>query len=153
MSDHTRNGETMTKNSAVDSARRPQPTPDFDTQGFWDATAAGELRLCRCVECLEWIHPPQERCPQCGGATSWELTEPSGVIYSFIIVRHAAVEGFEVPYAIALVDLADAGGTRLNGQVVGVDPETVRIGMAVRIEIADHPGGSMRIPVFVPVDA
>lgn len=140
----------QTTASAPNEVRRPQPTPDPDSQGFWDATAAGELRLCRCRQCRTWMHPPQERCTECAGEVSWEQVAGTGVVYSYIIVRHPAVEGFEVPYVIAVTELDDTDGIRLNTRLLDIDPDQVEIGMPVRVRIIDHPGGDYRVPVFVP---
>ena len=65
----------------------PQPAPDPDTQGFWDATAAGTLALCRCVACRTWLQPPLERCRACAGSTRFETVSGRGTLYSFIVTR------------------------------------------------------------------
>ena len=78
----------------MDLQTPPQPAPDADSAGFWAATAAGELRLCRCADCRRWHQPPLERCPACGGATGFELVSGCGRIKSFIVVRHPAVPGY-----------------------------------------------------------
>ncbi|MFF0818217.1 Zn-ribbon domain-containing OB-fold protein [Rhodococcus sp. NPDC003318] len=143
---------SATTSVAASEARRPQPTPDPDSQGFWDATASGELRICRCRECRTWMHPPQEVCPQCANEVSFEPVPGTGIVYSFIIVRHPAVEGFEVPYVIAVTELDGTDGIRLSTRLVDVDPERVWIGMPVRVRIVDHPGGDFRVPVFAPAE-
>jgi uncharacterized OB-fold protein len=130
----------------------PQPLPDADTEGFWQATAHGELALCRCRECRLWQQPPVERCRACAGLTSFEPVSGGGSVFSFIVANRASVPGFSelVPYVVALVELDEQPGLRLASRLVGVEPADVEIGMRVRAEIVDLPGGDYRIPVFRP---
>src|SRR5690242_4903833 len=92
----------------------PQPRPDVDTQPFWDAAAERELRLCRCLECRRWLHPPLERCNVCGSATAFEEVAGTGRLWSFIVERRGSVAGYvdSVPYVVGLVELDDQPGLR-----------------------------------------
>jgi uncharacterized OB-fold protein len=128
----------------------PQPLPDPDTAGFWTATAEGTVRLCRCTACRTWLHPPLERCRHCAGEVAWEPILGTGSVYSFIVVRHAAVPGFTVPYVVALVDLDDQPGLRLPSRIIDLEPADATIGMRVRAEVVAHPGGEFHVPVFRP---
>jgi uncharacterized OB-fold protein len=131
----------------------PQPFPDVDSQGFWDATARGELALCRCTECRTWMHPPQERCRVCGGETGFEAISGKGWIYSFIVAHRASVPGLgEGPHVTVLVEFDDTPGLRLTGMLAGADPSHVRIGDRVETRIVDVPGGPFKAPEFVLVD-
>jgi len=126
----------------------PQPLPDVDSQGYWDATAAGQIAICRCRDCRAWVHPPIERCRQCGGALAYEPISGSGSINSFIIMHRASVPGQgDAPHAIALIDLDDAPGVRLTGRITG-DPALVRVGDRVTAHLIDVVGGDYRIPEF-----
>jgi len=134
----------------MDLQTPPQPAPDADSAGFWAATAAGELRLCRCADCRRWHQPPLGRCPACGGATGFELVSGCGRIKSFIVVRHPAVPGYleDLPYVVAIVDLDEQEGLRLPGRLLDADPARVDVGRAVRAEIVDLPGGDFRVAAF-----
>jgi uncharacterized OB-fold protein len=128
----------------------PQPVPDVDSEGFWDATAEGRLAMCRCVECGLWLQPPLERCRRCAGATAFEEVAGTGSVYSFIVQRQPSVVGYqnEIPYVVALVELDEQLGLRLPSRIVGVEPEQVSVGMRVRAELVELPGGDYKIPVF-----
>jgi uncharacterized OB-fold protein len=128
----------------------PQPLPDPDTEGFWQATARGELAICRCQACGRWQHPPVERCPECAGPTAFEPVGGEGSVFSFIVANRASVPGFAqfVPYAVALVELDEQPGLRVVSRLAGIDPHAVEIGMRVRAEIVDLPGGDYRVAVF-----
>jgi uncharacterized OB-fold protein len=132
----------------------PQPAPDVDSEGFWEATAEGRLAMCRCVECGLWLQPPLERCRRCAGATHFEEVAGTGTVYSFIVQRQPSVVGYEneIPYVVALVELDEQTGLRLPSRILGVEPEKVRVGMRVRAELVDLPGGDYKIPVFQPDD-
>jgi uncharacterized OB-fold protein len=131
----------------------PQPRPDADTEGFWQATEHGELALCRCRECRHWQHPPVERCRECGGPTTFERISAAGTVFSFIVANRASVPGFSelTPYVVALIDLDEQPGLRLASRLAGIDAHAVEIGMRVQAEIEALAGGNYRIPVFRPV--
>lgn len=127
----------------------PQPDPDLDSAGFWTATASGELRMCRCGTCGLWHQPPLERCRRCAAPTMFEPVAGTGTIYTFVVQRQAAVVGCtDVPYVVALVDLDEQPGLRLPGRIIGIDPDDVSVGMAVRARIVALAGGHYKMPVF-----
>jgi uncharacterized OB-fold protein len=130
----------------------PQPRPDLDTAGFWEATARGELSLCRCEQCRRWQHPPVERCRECAGTTSFEPVSGAGTVFSFIVANRASVPGFSalVPYVIAVVELDEQPGLRLVSRLAGVEPTEVEIGLRVEAEIEELPGGKYHVAVFHP---
>ena len=110
---------------------RPVVTPD--TQFFWDGTALGELRIQRCGECGVLRHPPGPMCPDCGtGRPGYVVAAGTGEIYSYVVHHHPLVPGRRVPFVVALVQLTE--GVRMVGELLGADPEQVRIGMPVRAD-------------------
>jgi uncharacterized OB-fold protein len=133
----------------------PQPAPDVDSEGFWQATAQGRLALCRCVDCRLWLHPPLERCRHCAGLTAFEPVAGSGIVYSFIVQRQGAVVGYldDLPYVVALVELDGVPGLRLPARLVDIAPEDVAIGMPVEVELVELPGGEFHVPVVRPVSS
>lgn len=138
----------------MDLSTPPQPKPDLDSEGFWEATARGELALCRCQECRLWLQPPLERCRACGGATRFEPVSGGGTIHSFIVVRHPAVPGYleAVPYVVAIVELDEQIGLRLPTRLLDVEPDEVAVGQRVRAELVELAGGNYRVPCFRRVD-
>ena len=91
----------------------------------------------QCTVCRTVYFPPRAVCPECTShRQSIEKMVPfqlsgEGEVISYTIV-HDAAEGFEmqVPYALALVRTPE--GPVLTGQIVNIDPSTVRIGLKVR---------------------
>lgn len=131
----------------------PQPAPDVDSAGFWEATARGELALCRCQRCGRWQHPPVERCRQCAGPTAFEPVSGTGTVFSYIVMHRASIPGFDdlLPYVVATVELDDQPGLRFVARLQGIDPAGVQVGARVRAEIVAVPGGDYHVPVFRPL--
>jgi uncharacterized OB-fold protein len=120
------------------SFSKPLPLQDADQQPYWDAANRHELALQKCTSCGEFVHPPGPGCPWCGeGEFTWVNlgNEISGSVYSFIVVHRAFLQSFvdDVPYVIALIDVDGAPGIRITGNVAGVEPDQVSIGMRVRM--------------------
>ncbi len=114
------------------SARPPRPTMNRDSAFFWEGVEEGELRIQRCSACQELRHPPRPMCPRCQ-SLDWDyaLSSGNGEVYSFIVHHHPPVHGFETPFAIAVVELEE--GTRIVGNLPGVPPEKVQVGMPVEV--------------------
>lgn len=117
----------------------PIPVPTPLTAPYWEACRRGVLALQRCASCGRFVHFPRRACPHCGGA-DLPFTEVSGrgVVHTFSVVHRGFLPGFTPPYVIAWIDLPE--GVRVFGNVVGGDPEEVRIGMPVRLTFHDRPG-------------
>lgn len=112
-------------------ARAPGIVPE--TAPFWEATAAGRIRLPRCLTCGLVIWYPREHCPAGHPGVEWIDIEPVGSIYSFSIARRGQGSWSAVaPYVVAYVEL-DAG-PRVLTNIVGCDPEAVAIGQRVVAE-------------------
>ncbi len=108
---------------------RPVISPD--TAFFWAGTAAGELRIQGCEGCGRLRHPPGPRCPACGAAKpGYQVAAGTGEVYSYVVHHHPPVPGRQLPIVIALVTLTE--GVRMVGELIGVPPDRVRIGLPVR---------------------
>jgi uncharacterized OB-fold protein len=109
---------------------RPQVTPD--TAFFWAGTLAGELRIQRCASCGALRHPPGPMCPACGtpGDGGYVVAAGTGEVYSYVVHHHPPLPGKQLPLVVALVQLPE--GVRMVGEMPGVAPDQVRIGLPVR---------------------
>jgi uncharacterized protein len=116
---------------AAPDVLRPAVSPD--TAFFWDGTAAGELRIQRCGGCGALRHPPGPMCPGCGAARpGYVVAAGTGEVYSYVVQHHPPVPGKQLPIVVALVALPE--GVRMVGELLGVSPDRVRIGLPVRAE-------------------
>ncbi len=118
---------------AAPDVLRPAVSPD--TAFFWDGTAAGELRIQRCGGCGALRHPPGPMCPACGAARpGYVVAAGTGEVYSYVVQHHPPVPGKQLPIVVALVALPE--GVRVVGELLGVSPDRVRVGLPVRVEFA-----------------
>ena len=108
---------------------RPLITPD--TSFFWEGTAVGELRIQRCKSCGALRHPPGPCCPACGAMNQgYVVAAGTGEVYSYVVHHHPPVPGKRLPMVVALVQLPE--GVRMVGEMPGVRPDQVRIGLPVQ---------------------
>lgn len=129
------------------STERPLPRLDPDTEPFWRAARAGKLVIQHCPATGSYQHPPRPFMPACGFDWEWKEVPGTGAVYSLTVVHPPADPAFPTPYAVAVVDL-DEAGVRMVGQVRDVEPVAVRIGLRVRAKF--EMAGDIGIPYFVP---
>ena len=72
-------------------------------------------------------------------------------MYSFTVIRQNFSRSFRhlIPYVVALVDLDE--GVRLMTNLVGIDPDEVRIGMRVRVRF-ETVSEEASVPLFEPAE-
>lgn len=106
------------------SAQPPIPWPDADTKPFWDAAAERRLMIQRCDGCGKWIWQPKPVCPRCHGSEpAWTEVSGNARVVSWSVVHPPVLPVWQdtTPFVILLVELDDAPGARLIGQLVGDD--------------------------------
>jgi uncharacterized OB-fold protein len=138
------------------SVPRPASTPmrppvTQDTAFFWEGTLAGELRIQRCAACGALRHPPGPMCPRCGAAQTgtYVVADGAGEVYSYVVHHHPPVPGKKTPFAVALVDLPE--GVRVMGELTGIAPHEVRVGLPVRASLITV-DESLALPGWRPAD-
>jgi uncharacterized protein len=132
------------------------PPVSPDTEFFWVGTRQGELRIQRCGGCGALRHPPGPACPRCGsiGTAEYQVAAGTGAVHSYVVHHHPPVPGKKLPIVVALVELTE--GVRMLGELTGIDPGDVSIGMPVRVSfdrIADNlvlPGWRPDVPGALP---
>jgi len=123
-----------------------RPVVTADTAFFWEGTARGELRIQRCRGCGTLRHPPGPMCPACGAdKPEYLLAAGTGEVYSYVVHHHPPVPGHQAPFVVALVQLTE--GVRMVGELLGVDPDQVRVGMPVRAEFVKI-DGDLTLPAW-----
>jgi len=88
--------------------------------------------MCRKCRSLEW-----DTLEACG----------RGTIYSFVLHYHPRIPPFEPGHPVAVVELEE--GTRLVSDLVGIEPEDVRIGLPVEVEF-NRVDDELILPQFRP---
>ena len=79
--------------------------------------------------------------PLTGELLRWELSKGVGTVYSTTVIYSRD----EKPYNVALIDLDE--GYRMMSRVEGIDPELIRIGMRVQVEMRAFDDGK-KYPIF-----
>jgi uncharacterized protein len=120
---------------------RPIPVPNEWTKPFWDAAKRGVLELQRCQSCGHFQHPPYAACTRCV-ATDLKF-EPvrhdgaggAGTIYAYTIMYHTGDKRFAsaVPYASIIVELDDAPGALLAGNLLEAPYTEAKVGRRVEV--------------------
>ncbi|MEU5049607.1 OB-fold domain-containing protein [Streptomyces sp. NPDC021096] len=124
------------------------PVADEDGQPFWDFAARGELRVQACADCHRLRFPPRPCCPHCQSfAGEWRRMSGRGHIWSYVVPHPPLLPGYaeQAPYNVIVVELADAPGIRLVGNLVAhadaaldsVDPAALRIGAPVQVAFTE----------------
>ncbi|MGW1199369.1 bifunctional MaoC family dehydratase N-terminal/OB-fold nucleic acid binding domain-containing protein [Streptomyces sp. NPDC002536] len=130
-------------------AERPRPVVGRDNAGFWEGVAAHLLLIQQCDDCTELRFPWLPGCGHCG-SPRWTAVAASGAgtVHAYVIVHHPPAPGFDPPYAVALVELAE--GVRMISNITGVGPGGVHIGMPVELEFlrVNERDGERELPVF-----
>ncbi len=128
---------------------RPLPAPDEVTRPFWSACAEHRLCFQQCRACgYRWL-PASVVCPRCwAGECDWVPSEGEGTVFSLAVYHRAYHPAFQalLPYVVAVIELAE--GPRLVSNLVGVQPQDVSVGMAVRLEFLDL--DDRALPLFRP---
>ena len=127
---------------------RPRPALTQDNSFFFEGARQGQLLIQRCGSCGALRHPPRPACAICR-SFEWDTVVASGrgTVYSYVVVHHPQVAAFDYPLPIAVVELEE--GTRLVADLVGVEPDAVRIGMAVTVEFVAT-DDELTLPMFRP---
>ena len=121
----------------LDAATMMRPSASRDTAFFWDGVARHELRIQRLPDGA-LTHPPVPALwKDHTEPTDYQVAAGTGTVYSFVVHHAPRVPGRALPFVIALVELEE--GVRMLGQLRGVDPSEVAIGMAVTVEFLDVP--------------
>lgn len=126
------------------------PLGDEESDGFWEGTAAGELRVQVCGSCGTRRFPPRVMCPVCQSTDrSWQAVSGRGTIWSFVVVHPPVLPAYApyTPFPVVTVTLAEEPSLRMVGNLLArpdgdineVDPSTIVIGEPVRVVFSARP--------------
>ncbi|MFK3972923.1 Zn-ribbon domain-containing OB-fold protein [Pseudomonas sp. NPDC087358] len=126
---------------------RKLPALTDDNRAFWQGGEQGRLLIHHCQRCARFFHPPSPMCPRC---TSFDVAARpvcgKGSVASFTINHQQWTPGLEVPFVVAIVELIEQPGLRFVSNIVGCDPQSVAIGMRVKVIFEHHE--DVWIPLF-----
>ncbi|NUU23251.1 MAG: hypothetical protein HOV68_17330 [Streptomycetaceae bacterium] len=143
---------TPHKKKPKEPERRPRPrrVVNRDSKPFWDGVDEGKLLIQRCTECQTLRLPFGPGCNKCA-SLEWDTVDAAGTgtIYSHVTMHYPKFPAFDMPYAVALVELDE--GVRTLTNIVGVPHDEVRIEMRVALEFVQH-DADLKLPVFRPTE-
>src|SRR5690606_2918030 len=111
-------------------AGRVGPVISRDTEFFWAGTELGELRVQRRPAGTLQRPPVPALWQDKPGPTDCDVAAGTGTVFSFVVHHAPKVPGRELPFVVALVELDE--GVRMLGELRGIDPAEVAIGVPVR---------------------
>jgi uncharacterized OB-fold protein len=127
------------------------PRLSDDVAFFWTSGADGVLRLLRCNACGFFNHPPGPVCRRClSRDQSPQRVSGRGRVETFTVNYQQWIPGSD-RYVIAWVSIDEQPDIRLTSNLVGVEPEDVRVGLPVRV-LFEHVD-DVWLPLFTPADA
>jgi uncharacterized OB-fold protein len=132
----------------------PLPYASWETRGWWEGCGRGELVLQRCLSCGAVQHKPRAVCAKClTDSVEHFVASGQGTVHTFTVTHQNAVPPFRdhVPYVLAYVELDE--GPRVLTNIVGCDPDEVRIGQRVVADYATSDrddGEPFAVPRFRP---
>jgi uncharacterized OB-fold protein len=137
---------------------RLAPSPTAESAAFWTGGRDGDLLISRCHACGHFFHPPGPACWRCRSFdVAPEKVSGRATVAAFSVDRQPWIPGFEPPYIVAIVEIAEEPDVRLISNVVDVEPEDMRVGLEVEVFFEDWTGLSggedtrVWIPLFRPV--
>jgi uncharacterized OB-fold protein len=128
------------------------PRPESpSSRPFWDGCRRHELLFQRCRDCGAPTHTPSAVCQAClSPALTWERSQGTGEIYSWTLVWRPPTPTFHVPYAPAIIEMAE--GWHILSNIVGCEPDVIRVGLPVGVVF--HPfTDDVVLPYFEPLES
>jgi uncharacterized OB-fold protein len=127
---------------------KPLPVPDAVTAGYWTAAAEGALAIQHCASCAAFTFPPLTHCPRCLGSLQWRRVSGRGTVHSYCRMWEALVPGFTPPYVVVVVELDDAEGVRITGNLVGAADGDGDAYVGQRVEVVFERRDGVTLPQF-----
>jgi uncharacterized OB-fold protein len=126
----------------------PLPQPTALSRPHWDACREGKLLVQRCTQCDTYVFIPQPCCTNCqSAALAWVESSGRGKVYSFSVVQRAPRPQFDVPYAVAIIELEE--GWYMLSNVLECPMEQVAVNLPVQVAFRKMTE-EITLPYFIP---
>ena len=113
-----------------------EETP-FTVSTFYKFAGEKRLMAAKCIDCGNELLPPKPMCTECLSTNlKWIEVDGEGKLLSYTII-YVAPEQFQdmTPYIVGIVELRN--GLRLPGLIRDVKPETIKVGMSLKIDFEE----------------
>lgn len=130
------------------------PEVTDQNRAFWTSGGSGALHFLCCDDCGYFVHPPTPICPR-DLSKNLHARPVSGraTVVTFTVNHQPWMPGPELPYVVAIVEIAEQPSLRLTTNIVHCPPHEVHVGMRVRVVFEHRPvvdGDDVWIPLFEP---
>jgi len=129
------------------------PVPDELSAPYWAAAGRHELAIPRCSRCRSLVIPPGQACPHCGSTNpeyAYETMSGQGIVRSWTVIRQSFLPGFDVPFLLVDVELAEQPGLRMIGRLLDGPDAPVTLGARVKAAFEDIAAEDSADGVAVP---
>ncbi len=129
------------------------PAPGWEplTEGYWEAAGQGKLVVQRCQDCRTHRLPVAWTCYSCQSPNwAWDEVAGTGTVYTFTWADRRAMADWPL-YNVSVIELDGTQGepVRLMTRVVGVDKESLQVGMPVEVTFQPF-DEEIAVPLFKP---
>lgn len=122
------------------------PVPSKISQPFWDSCKARAMEIQKCENCQTYAFYPVYICPECASRKLvWKRVSGKGMIHTFTVAAKSVFEEVQGPVVVALIELEE--GAMLTSNIVNADPQTIKIGMPVKL-VYEQVSADVTLPVF-----
>jgi len=118
---------------------RKLPQLNQDNSSFWQEGKQGCLMIHHCSSCQQYFHPPAPICLHClSEDVGPKKVSGKGSVASFTINYQKWQPDLDVPFVIAIIELAEQAGLRFVSNVIDINPDDVFIDMPVTVTFEQH---------------
>lgn len=92
------------------------------------------LAVAKCAKCGQATLPPDVTCPHClttEPAFTFEPVSGRGHIRSWTVIRRSFLQGFDLPFVLVDVELADVPGLRMIARLLDGPEAKLSLGLPV----------------------
>ncbi len=132
--------------------KKPIPTPQGESDHYWQKAKKGELWLRKCNACGEAYFYPRDISPCCFSRdTTWIKASGKATLFTYGIVQRAPHPGFveDVPFVTAIVELEEGPTMPTNIVMEDPTPEKLQVGMPLEVVFEDITD-TISLPKFKP---
>jgi uncharacterized protein len=122
---------------------KPLPQVSDANREFFEGLKRREFLVPKCGQCGDYNWVPYPACRSClSEDQTWTQVSGEATVYTYsVIYRGPGAFDADVPYIVALGELTERPRPCLVlANLVGTDPDQVRIGMPIKIAYQDIPG-------------
>ncbi|HTX29305.1 MAG TPA: OB-fold domain-containing protein [Streptosporangiaceae bacterium] len=122
---------------------KPLPQVTEANREFFEGLKRREFLVPKCGQCGDYNWVPYPACRSClSEDQTWTRVSGEATVYSYsVIYRGPGAFDADVPYVVVLGELTERPRPCLVlGNLVGTDPDEIRVGMPVQIAYQDIPG-------------